>query len=375
MVHTPIQCCFRTGVWRIFFLTLLLGVAGSAENIVITKGPYVQNITPFSVVIMWETDSAAPGRVDFALNTPYPSSVVKTKPVEIHEIRLSSLLPDTSYAYSVSSAATMSQTYTFHTAPRIPRSFRFAAYGDSRSYPDSHQAVVQAIIDSAPELVLHTGDLVGYGDQRELWGPEFFEPAQQLMGHIPLVPVWGNHEYWSYGRSWFSSYFSLPHNEQWFAFGYGNVRFIGLDTNVSFLPGSVQQRWFKAHVQSPAYRRATWRVVYLHHPPFTASTYGDDLDVIQYLVPLFEQANVDMVVAGHSHAYERYQHEGVHYIVTGGGGAYLVPLAEDTTPPIRIKGESVHHHCVVDVNVPDNTFALSVLRNDRTEIDTLVLLK
>ena len=115
--------------------------------------------------------------------------------------------------------------------------------------------------------------------------------------------------------------------------------------------------------------------VYLHHPPFTASVYSDDPDVKQYLVPLFEQAKVDMVFAGHSHIYERYLHQGIHYVVTGGGGVYLGSLAEDLDPPVRIVGESVYHHCVVDVNVPNDTFALSVLRNDRTEIDSLLLQK
>ncbi len=367
--HRP----FWIGAWLGLALTAWPGSANVAQASIITKGPYVQSTTPTSVVIMWETAGATASRVDFALDTPWPGSVASLKPVEIHEVKLCALVPDTLYTYAVGSGETVSPQYTFHTAPETPRSFRFAAYGDSRSYPMSHHAVVQAIMSSDPEFVLHTGDLVGYGDQRESWGPEVFEPTQALIAHVPLIPVLGNHEYWSNGRSWFSSYFSLPHNEQWFAFSYGNVRFIGLDSNVSFQPGSVQRRWLAAELQSSAYRHATWHVVYLHHPPFTASVYGDDMDVRQYLVPLFGQGRVDLVFAGHAHAYERYQHQEVNYVVTGGGGVYLVPLREDVDPPIRILGESAHHHCVVDVNVPNNTFALSVLSNDHTEIDSLLL--
>lgn len=375
MIRHLSQCSSWFGAWRCLAFAAMLGGAALADESSITKGPYIQHTTPTSVVIMWETEHATSSRVDFALSTPWPGSVASLKPVEIHEMKLCALLPDTLYSYAVGSEKTLSPEYTFHTAPETPRSFRFAAYGDSRSYPLTHHAVVQAIMNSDPEFVLHTGDLVGYGDQREAWGPEVFEPAQELMAHIPYFPVLGNHEYWSNGRSWFSSYFSLPHNEQWFAFSYGNVRFIGLDTNVSFQPGSVQQRWLSAELQSSAYRDATWHVVYLHHPPFTASVYGDDMDVRQYLVPLFEQAQVDLVFAGHSHAYERYQHQGVHYVVTGGGGVYLVPLREDVDPPVRIVGESVHHHCIVDINVPKNSFALSVLSNDQREVDSLLLQK
>lgn len=58
--------------------------------------------------------------------------------------------------------------------------------------------------------------------------------ARSLMHDTPVFPGLGNHEYFYSGRSWFSSLFSLPHDEQWFPFTYGNVRFIGLDMNGSF---------------------------------------------------------------------------------------------------------------------------------------------
>ena len=190
-----------------------------------------------------------------------------------------------------------------------------------------------------------------------------------------MFPILGNHEYWNSGRSWFFSFFSLPNNEQWFAFTYGNVRFIGLDTNVSFYPDSPQYRWLEAELNSDAYKQSTWRIVYFHHPPFTASRYRDDPEVIQYLLPLFETGEVDMVFSGHAHAYERYAHHGIHYIVTGGGGTNLVNLAADTQAPLRLVGESVLHHCVLDVNVPDRSLTLSVQLNNGTTFDGLTLIK
>lgn len=353
-------------------LTFIL-VTSAAEDLVITKGPYIQNVSPTSIVIMWETNIPSTSRVEYTVAPHDPLTIEDTCKVEIHEIKLKGLRPNTVYTYRVASDAIQSSAYTFRTAPQSPRSFRFVAYGDSRSNPDDHQDVISAIIESQPTLVLHTGDLVGYGDWRSEWGTDVFEPAHTLMTHVPIFPVMGNHEYWTNGRSWFSSYFALPHNEQWFAFSYGNVRFIGLDTNVSFLPNSVQMRWLAAELHSQAYRKATWHIVYLHHPPFTATNYDDDRDIIQHLVPLFEQGQVDMVFAGHAHCYERYRHHGIHYIVTGGGGTHLGFLEEDTQPPLRLVGKSVHHHCVVDVNVPDSSLVLSVLRNNHTEIDKLRL--
>jgi len=344
-------------------------------NGVITLGPYVQNVTPSSIVIMWQTAFPVESHVAFWAPGQDKRDVIGPEPVTRHELVLSDLKPNTDYSYAVLVQAQEVFASVFRTAPDRPRSFRFVAYGDSRSYPDDHEAVAQAIINSQPEIVLHTGDLVGIGDDYASWAPEFFEPTRNLMHHTPIFPILGNHEYFYSGRSWFSSFFSLPNNEQWFAFTYGNVRFIGLDTNVSFHPDGVQHRWLQAELESDAFRGASWRIAYFHHPAFTASVYRDDLDVRQYLVPLLETGGVDLVFSGHSHAYERYFHNGVHYVVTGGGGTYLVHLANDFEAPFRLVGESVYHHCVVDVNVPDHSLTLSVQLNDGTRFDGLMLRK
>ncbi|MCP4455778.1 MAG: hypothetical protein GY809_30330, partial [Planctomycetes bacterium] len=288
---------------------------------------------------------------------------------------VSNLEPDTLYSYLILSELDELFESQFRTAPQGERSFRFVVYGDSRTSPDDHQTVINAIIDNAPELVLHTGDLVAVGENKSSYQPEFFDPAGDLLHHTPMFPILGNHEYWHSGRSWFSSFFALPNNEQWFAFTYANVRIIGLDTNVSFYPGSVQHRWLEAELTSEAYQQATWRVAYFHHPAFTASRYRDDPDVVQHLVPLFEAGQVDMVFSGHAHAYERYIHNDVHYIVTGGGGTHVVPLSEDTAPPLRLVGESLLHHCVLDVNVPDRSLTLSVQENNGRVFDGLTLIK
>jgi len=342
---------------------------------IITLGPYVQNVTPTSMVIMWQTAIPVESRIVYGAATQEDIEVIDPKPVTRHEVTLVDLEPDTVYGYSVKSIAEESFDSTFQTAPNSSRSFRFVVYGDSRTSPDDHKAVIKAIINNHPELVLHTGDLVAVGEKEESYRPEFFEPAYDLMHHTPMFPILGNHEYWYSGRSWFSSFFSLPNNEQWFAFSYGTVRFIGLDSNVSFYPGSPQYRWLEAEITSEPYQQSTWRIVYFHHPPFTASRYSDDPEINQYLVPLFETGRVDMVFSGHAHAYERYAHHGIQYIVTGGGGTHLVPLSTDTKPPLRLVGESVLHHCVLDVNVPDRSLTLSVQENNGTVFDGLSLVK
>ena len=365
--------------------TAALAPVDTAKAVTIIKGPYLQQVTQYSIVIMWETDFASDSKVEYGSG----HSVERNESVTIHEIELTnelnpgSLNPGETYAYKVSSKATLggatvtSGTFTFATAPATEQTFRFVAYGNTRDNPDDHTLVIQAIINSEPEIVLNTGDLVGNGRQYAQWGPQYFTPSYELMIKTPVLPVLGNHEYYGSEQLWFFDFFSLPGNEtplgdeQWFAFTYGCVRFIGLNTNVSYSQGSDQYIWLVGELQSDAYNSATWHIVYFHHPPYTWTTsHTDEINVQTHLVPLFEDNGVDMVFNGHSHVYERYFHNGIYYIVTGGGGAPLSTLRfDDTEEPIRKVGAEEYHHCVIEVDVPSNSLTLSARYNNGQQFD------
>lgn len=352
------------------------GGKGGGNAVSIIKGPYLQQVTPETIVIMWETNTRADSQVDYDDGVSDPVTVTDSTKVKIHEVQLTNLAVDTEYSYTVTSVdkskTVTSAQSTFATAPATERSFRFVAYGDTRTHASDHAAVIQAIINSAPDLVLHTGDLVENGDEYSQWGRQFFDPAYDLMINTPLLPIIGNHEG---SGNLFRDFFSLGDNDDWFAFTYGGVRFIGLNThNRSYSPGSAQHDWLVAELQSPECTSADWQIVYFHHPPYTATSgHSDDTNVQTYLVPLFEQYGVDIVFNGHSHAYERYFNSGIYYIVTGGGGAPLATLYEDTTEPIRQEGESTYHHCVIDVDVENELLTLSARDNDGYEFDTITL--
>lgn len=182
-----------------------------------------------------------------------------------------------------------------------------------------------------------------------------------------MFPVMGNHE--GSGTE-FREFFSLPDNEQWYSFTYGCVQFIALDTTVTYSSGS-QHSWLVSELGSS---NSAWLIVYFHHPPYTRTSGHDDTPAVkEHLVPLFEQYGVDMVFNGHSHAYERYFHNGIYYIVTGGGGAPLHELLEDTQEPIRQVGEKAYHHCVIDVD--STSLSLSAWYNSGVEFDTITIEK
>jgi tartrate-resistant acid phosphatase type 5 len=102
----------------------------------------------------------------------------------------------------------------------------------------------------------------------------------------------------------------------------GEVALFLLD---STLLGDHQLRWLEAAL---AASDAPWKVVAMHHPAFSCGGYRGTRRVRRRLVPVLERGGVDLVLAAHDHNYQRFaRRHGVLYVVHGGGGARLYPLA------------------------------------------------
>ena len=63
-----------------------------------------------------------------------------------------------------------------------------------------------------------------------------------------------------------------------------------------------------------------WKIVALHHPPYSSGRHGSTVGAREQLEPILVRRHVDLVLAGHDHHYERtHPHQGVTYVVSGGG--------------------------------------------------------
>jgi 3',5'-cyclic AMP phosphodiesterase CpdA len=102
----------------------------------------------------------------------------------------------------------------------------------------------------------------------------------------------------------------------------GNVELFLLNSNSV---GSDRQRdWLRLRLREST---ATWKIVAFHHPAFTCGAYHGHEAIRARWVPLFERRGVDLVLSGHDHNYQRFaEHNGVRYVVHGGGGATLYPI-------------------------------------------------
>jgi len=337
----------------------------------LTRGPYLQSVTPDSVIVVWETDAPGDSRVDYGPTASYGLVVSDVVSVTHHALALTGLSPYTTFHYRVSTdGQLLGEDSAFRTAaPLAQTTFSFVVYGDTRTNVTPHQQVVDRIRALAPDFVLHTGDFVDDGGSPGQW-TTFFTIEQDLIRQAPLFGVLGNHENDS---PYYFDVFHFPGNERWYSFDYGNVHFVALeiDWSSSYAPGSEQSQWLENDL---AHTGQLWKVVFFHVPLYTSGPHGYDPEISQLreaLELLFTQYGVDLVFNGHDHDYERSVANGVVHIVAGGGGAPLGFKAKSN--PASVYFTNTYH--AVLISATDSLLTIAGVRPDGLRFDEFTLRK
>jgi 3',5'-cyclic AMP phosphodiesterase CpdA len=210
---------------------------------------------------------------------------------------------------------------------------------------------VANILRHGPDLLCVAGDMVDCGNSIQEWHDYWFKPLEHLNAaqSVPVVFARGNHD----GEHALAyAYSTLPGNESWFAFDFGNTRFVFLDSEADASVAPEQRAWLAAELARPATRNAAFRVACFHKPPWSNFWNGgghtQEPFVINEWVPLLERGNVDPVVCGHEHAYTRGQTNGVLYVVSGGGGT-LDTERVARWPHIQVE-HTRHHYDIMAVD-------------------------
>ena len=84
--------------------------------------PYLQNATPYSINIMWETNSGSQSLVNYGvdMNLDFNAngdSFISQGSNMIHDVYLGNLIPNTRYYYQVITLDAVSEIYDFITPP------------------------------------------------------------------------------------------------------------------------------------------------------------------------------------------------------------------------------------------------------------------
>jgi 3',5'-cyclic AMP phosphodiesterase CpdA len=213
----------------------------------------------------------------------------------------------------------------FRTAPEPGSGARvaFVALGDSGSGSPDQLAIYDQLETVPFDLIVHTGDIAYESGTLTEFEENFFDVYAPLLRSFPVFPAQGNHE----GSDVFRRVFDLPWAGpgNWYSYDWGDVHFVALDTNDI---SDEQAAWLDRDLSQS---RRDWTVVFGHHPAFSSGQHGSTPSFQQRLVPILERHGVDLVLSGHDHDYERtLPQNGVHYVVTGGGGRGTRPVGESS---------------------------------------------
>jgi hypothetical protein len=314
------------------------GTAGSAAKTLpagarrIARGPYVTKVTGTSAVVSWWTNDPTPGVVSYG--TAGPSGKSKTDPAgstRFHKVAIGGLVPGTAYRYRVGNGGSLGSAVSiFRTAAKKGQSFTFSVIGDFGAGGPGAAQNANRIAAAGTHFLLTVGDNVYPSAGRvdpdfAKWYSDidqrFFRPFGPALRTQSFFPANGNKEYYSDG-DWWRDVPMPGSNNSWYSFDWGDAHVLVIDTEVPFNVGSAQYRFAQADLA--ANKGDAWRIVVIHRPPYSSSTAPVPTD----LVPLFERQNVNLVLSGNSHNYERSYpllrgkrtSGGVTYIVAGAGG-------------------------------------------------------
>ena len=272
--------------------------------------------------------------------------------------KLAQLQADSGYMYGAMHDGSAPEFGTFRTSPRGRAALTFTSFGDQGTPTTGKKFVPPpGVTLPAPVFVndnlgspaagdttlgverlrplfhLFNGDLCYANlaaDRVRTWW-DFWANNTRSARNRPWMPSPGNHENelgnGPIGYQAYQTFFSVPEASGqtavtrglWYAFTAGSVRVISIanddityqDGGNSYVRGysfGAQKAWLEKELAATRTNRdIDWVVVCMHQVAIsTADKFnGADLGIREEWVPLFDRYNVDLVVCGHEHHYER----------------------------------------------------------------------
>jgi hypothetical protein len=207
-------------------------------------------------------------------------------------------------------------------------SVRFAVIGDSGRGDQSQQEVANQMAAWRArfpfEFVVMLGDNLYPPRQPDDFEKKFEQPYKALLdAGVDFYAAIGNHDpdielnypgFHMEGRR----YYTFRKNERTLQGLVGaGVRFFVLDSRAL---DPAQLVWLEKQLHESG---TDWKICYFHHPIYTSGRYTTGARVLRLaLEPILLAGDVDVVLSGHEHFYERmHPQHGITYFISGGAGS------------------------------------------------------
>jgi acid phosphatase type 7 len=337
-------------LWLVALFAAFCFGAFDANAQSVTRGPYLQRAGSTSITIHWRTSTPTASAIRYGTDSgDLALSVSDANPVTQHALTLVGLLPATRYYYAITDEQGLvlaggDPSTFFQTAPPpgTTAATRIWVIGDSGSHeppPVAVRSAYEAFIgDVPPALWLMLGDNA-YDDGTDLeYQTAVFDMFPLQLRQTPVWSALGNHD----GRSADSAtqtgpyyeIFDFPRfgelggvasgTEAYYSFDHANAHFVVLDSYESDpIPAGGMRTWLEADLADMTARATTdWLIALWHHPPYSKGGHDSDyatgsIAMREVFVPLLEAHGADLILAGHSHSYERSRLIDGHYGTSG----------------------------------------------------------
>jgi len=329
-----------TGSSDLGFDLELIATAGTDNNYTLENGPYIQMATPTGLNIRYRTSTSHNARVFYGTNSTDLNKIAdQSSNTTEHEVILSGLTPNTKYYYAIADSAgeliQKTNSNYFYTPPTVGSEefTRVWVLGDcgraTSEQEDTRDAYYNYVGNDYTDAVILLGDnAYNTGTDSEFENKFFAYYDDKILRQTPLWPAPGNHDYGSASpsRSTNCAYydlFTLPTageaggvssgTEQYYSFDHANIHFLSLDSygenggDRMYDTSGAQAQWVKSDLAATS---QLWRVAYWHHPPFTMGSHNSDneselIQIREKFMYIMDQYDVDLILCGHSHNYER----------------------------------------------------------------------
>ena len=228
-------------------------------------------------------------------------------------------------------------------------SVRFAVIGDSGRGDRWQQEVADQMVAWRARFpftfVVMLGDNIYGTSTAHDYELKFERPYKALLdAGVVFHAAIGNHDdssevHYSKFNMNGRRYYTFRESERRLAGMVGaGVRFFVLDSR-SLDPAQLD--WLREQLKESG---TAWKICYFHHPLYTSGRYRAGARALRLVLePILVEGDVDVVLAGHEHLYERTQPQrGISYFTSGGAGSLR---RGDLTPStVHAKGFDTDYH-------------------------------
>lgn len=265
-------------------------------------------------------------------------------------------------------------------AQEVAPSLTFAVIGDSGDGSKEQLAIAKQLVAARKktpfDFVLMLGDNIYGGGKPKYFKPRFEDPYKELLeAEVKFYAALGNHDAASADFHIKYPHFNMG-GKRYYNYEKGTakeehlIEFFVLDTNDEDGIQPDQLTWLETALKTS---KAKWKVAYMHHSLFSSGRmHPPYLGMRKQLHPLFAKYKVNLVLAGHVHAYERIKpQDGVQYITEGCSGK-IMRNTLDKKSSLTAFGQDQQQSFLL-AHVTEDDLKIEAIGLDGKQFDTVTL--